>query len=131
MRNPILPLILLFLCFLASPSFAFNKAKAMNFVAVNALMEYGQTLYERGAYDEATAVFNHVLSYDSHQAKALKYLKEMGHAPIEPVKVDVLNTQSLKQAIAAQQQSLALLQSQIKQMRANMDLQSLNEGYAR
>ena len=44
------------------PSFAQNNMEAMRFLTINALMQYGQKLYDRGDFNEASAVFNHVLS---------------------------------------------------------------------
>ena len=67
---------------LAGPAFAQNNMEAMKFLTVNALMQYGQKLYDRGDFNEATYVFNHVLTFDAHQAQALQYLKEMGHSPV-------------------------------------------------
>jgi len=75
--------VILILCLsFTGPSFAQNNAQAMRFLTVNALMQYGQRLYDRGDFDEATAVFDHVLTYDGHQVQALQYLKEMGKGPV-------------------------------------------------
>jgi len=79
MRKIILTLI--FCLTLSGSSFAQNNIQGMRILTVNALMEYGHRLYDRGDYNEATAVFNHVLTYDNHQPQALQYLKDMGHAP--------------------------------------------------
>ena len=107
---------------------------------INALVQYGEKLYERGDFDEASAVFNHVLIYDHHQPQALEYLKDMGHAqqvfhPFVPKQniiminrsdkhiinmVDVSNTQSLEGAIEAKKRVIEQLQTQITQMRANI-----------
>jgi len=113
-------ILTLMFCFFASlPVFAQNNIHAMNFLMVNSLMEYGQTLYDRGNLNEACAVFNHVLIYDPHQAQALHYLKEMGHAPL-----DADDTTSLKEAIAAKKQIIAKLQDQITEMRASIAAES-------
>lgn len=114
-------LILILSLSAAGPSFAQNNTEAMKILTVNALMEYGQSLYERGDYSEATAVFNHVLAYDSHQVQALKYIKEMGHSPVPALgTADGLDTKSLKEAIEAKKQSIEQLQSQITQLRASI-----------
>jgi len=120
------------------PVLAQNNVQAMRFLTVNALMQYGQKLYDRGDFNEASAVFNHVLVYDSHQAQALQYLKEMGRSftpgmppaqrnmvaqyPDEQIvnTVDVLSTDSLKKAIEAKKRVIEKLRSQIRQMRENM-----------
>ena len=143
--------IILILCLSAvGSSFAQNNLEAMRFLTVNTLVQYGQQLYDRGDFKEACAVFNHVLTYDSHQAQALQYLKNMGHLPaltpgpvsallisnpIVPVPnkavttksdeqivntVDVSKTESLKRAIEAQKRIVAELRAQIIQMRANL-----------
>jgi hypothetical protein len=132
----------------AGPSFAQNNMEAMRFLTVNALVQYGQKLYDRGDFNEACAVFNHVLTYDSHQAQALEYLKDMGHSPapspvpIVPVQsiivigkadeqivntVDVSDTESLKRAIEAQKRVIEKLRAQVMQMRANLAAQSAVE----
>jgi len=71
-------LTLIFCTIAAGASFAQNNMQAMKFLTVNALMEYGQKLYDRGDYNEACAVFKHVLAYDSQQPQALAYLKKIG-----------------------------------------------------
>src|ERR1039457_12956 len=91
----------------AVPSFAQNNMEGMRFLTVNALLQYGQKLYDRGDFNEACAVFNHVLDFDGHQPKALQYLKKMGHSPAPSITlqpVDVSDTQSLKDAIEAKKQ---------------------------
>ena len=135
-------------------AFAQNNMEAMRFLTVNALMQYGQKLYDRGDFNEASAVFDHVLNYDSHQPQALQYLKQMGHfpashlstvmapQPVVPVQniivirksadqivntVDVSDTASLKEAIEAKRESIEKLRSQIMQMRANIASQSAGE----
>jgi tetratricopeptide (TPR) repeat protein len=118
MKKIILTLVL---CLsVAGPSFAQNNTEAMKFLTINALMQYGQKLYERGDFNEATAVFNHVLTYDGHQVQALEYIKEMRHSP-----VDISDTQSLKEAIEAKKQVIERLRNQIMQMRANLAAQSV------
>ena len=131
--------VTLILCLLvAGSSFAQNNTQAMRFLTVNALVQYGQKLYDRGDYHEASAVFNHVLTFDGHQAQALKYLKNMqpqASKPFVPVpniivvrklenqivdKVDISDTDSLKKAIEAKKQVIAQLRAQIIQMRANI-----------
>ncbi|MDE2231817.1 MAG: hypothetical protein KGJ95_07140 [Candidatus Omnitrophica bacterium] len=74
------------LCFWgAVPSFAQtlsqNYIDGMRSLTVNTLIQYGQLLYDRGDLDGARAVFDHVLTFNSHQAQALQYLKEMGYTP--------------------------------------------------
>ena len=52
-------LILTFIfCITAGASFAQNNMQAMKFLTIDALMEYGQKLYDRGDYNEACAVFS-------------------------------------------------------------------------
>jgi len=76
-------------------AFAQNNIEAMRFLEVTAMMQYGQKLYDRGDFNEACAVFDHVLLFDSHQAQALEYLREMGRLPrpipetVRPVLVPV------------------------------------------
>ena len=130
-------IITLFLCFLmAGTSFAQNNMQGMTILKVTALMRYGQNLYERGDYNEASAVFNHVLTFDAHQAQALQYLKAMGIAPVSNLSapavlskntVDVTDTKSLQQAIEAKKQNIANLQVQIKEMRARLAAQSIEQ----
>jgi len=104
-------LIALITLSLSGPSFAMTNAEGMKILTINALMNYGQKLYDRGDYSEASAVFNHVLVYDSHQPEALKYLKSMGYFP------DVNDAQSLQKAIGLQQHIIEKLQGQIIQLR--------------
>ena len=142
--------------FAAAPCFAQNNIQAMRFLTINALMEYGQRLYDRGDFNEATAVFNHVLTYDSHDPRALQYLKDMGHPAlphISPViksqasrhivpaqdiivvkksneqiinKINVLDTENLKQAIAVKKDIIEKLKDQIAQMKASIASQTEN-----
>ncbi len=119
-------LILIFCLLMAKTSFAQNNVEGMRFLTINALMQYGQKLYDRGDFNGATAVFDHVLIYDGHQAQALRYLKEMGHSP-SPMTgltarstLDTLDTRSLAQAIEAKKQSIEKLRAQIKQLRAHI-----------
>jgi hypothetical protein len=119
--------LILILCFsTAGLSFAQNNTEGMKALTINALMEYGQSLYDRGDYNEATAVFNHVLTFDSHQAQALEYIKEMGSKVVEKSDAPALeimdgpDTESLKQAIEAKKQSIEKLRAQITQLRANI-----------
>lgn len=118
MKNPIVPPIALILCLVAGPSFAQNNAEGMRFLAVSALMDYGQKLYDRGDYLEASAVFNRVLEYDHNQLKAMEYLKN-----IHPARVNVADTRSLERAVKLQQQIVEKLQSQIKRMRVRASSQ--------
>lgn len=74
-------LTLVFCLIAAGASLAQNNVQGMRFLIINSLVDYGQKLYDRGDFDEACAVFNHVLVYDHHQPLALRYLKEMGHLP--------------------------------------------------
>jgi len=126
----------------------------MRFLTINALMQYGQKLYDRGNFNEACNVFNHVLSFDGHQALALKYIKEMGRVPVtitipapQPVSLspaktfltlkrshelneskDVLfDNESLKRAIRIKKQRIEALRVQIMQMRLNLVSQSKEE----
>ncbi|MBF0570791.1 MAG: hypothetical protein HQL12_02855 [Candidatus Omnitrophica bacterium] len=118
----------------AGTSFAQNNMEAMRFLTINALMQYGQKLYDRGDFNEACSVFNHVLDYDGHQAQALQYLKDMGrlpairHVPIlqakAPQPVDIWDTQSLKKAIEIKKLKIEKLRTQIMQLRANIASQS-------
>jgi len=127
MKKTILTAIL---CLSAAwPSFAQNNIEAMRFLTVNSLMQYGLTLYDRGDYDQASAVFNHVLKYDSHQAQALQYLHDMGYSPGPHLvrKIDVSDTEKLQQAVEAKKKSIARLRDQIIQIRANIASQSLEE----
>lgn len=123
MKKIIYPLISCLL--IAGPAFAQNNMEAMKFLTINALVQYGQKLYDRGDYNEAGAVFNHVLTFDDHQAQALEFLKQMGQAPVSGA-VDISDTKSLKEAIEAKKRSIKILQSQIMQMRANIASQSDN-----
>ncbi len=110
---------------IAGPSYAFNNLQAMRFLMVSALMRYGQTLYDRGDYDEASAVFTHVLDYDSHQPKALNYLKEMH--PEDYALTDSSNlpdTSILEKTIAAKKMTIQKLEIKIKQMQANIAAES-------
>jgi len=127
MKNFVLSLIL---C-LSAPavSFAQNNIEGMRTLTVYALMQYGQNLYDRGDFDGATAVFDHVLNFDAHQARALRYLKDMGRLYVAPPNkianpVDLADTKSLQEAIEAKKQSIEKLQSQIMQMRATLSAQS-------
>jgi len=125
----IIPAILLCLT-LTGPCFAQNNIEAMRYLTVTALMQYGLKLYDRGNFDEATAVFNHVLSYDDHQAQALEYLKDMGRlpgpgvvsVPVPPVvsTADTLDTESLKKAIEDKRQEIEELRAQVARMRADL-----------
>ena len=131
------------LCLLAAgSSFAQNNMEGMRFLTINALMQYGQKLYDRGNFYEATAVFNHVLAYDAHQRQALHYLKNMGQVATSYVSkaskpsrpqpnvivirksddqivntVDVSNDESLKEAIEAKKHSIEKLKAQINKLR--------------
>jgi tetratricopeptide (TPR) repeat protein len=138
-------LAFIFCTIAAGAAFAQNNMQAMNFLTVTSLLDYGQKLYDRGDYDEACAVFNHVLAYDSKQPQALQYLKNMGRAPAvsaspvlppqvsEPIPqppktVDTSDARALKAAIAAEKQTIRTLQDQIMRMRdENMDSQSSEE----
>lgn len=126
----------------------------MKFLTINALIQYGQKLYDRGDFDGASDVFNHVLTYDAHQPQALQYLKEMGHSlvsipspilqlkasqPLVAVKdniavekfdapalkmVDISDTEALKEAIEAKKHIVEKLRAQIIQMKTNIASQS-------
>src|SRR5665213_1694987 len=115
------------------PSFAQSNMEGMRFLTVNALMQYGLKLYDRGDFNEASAVFNHVLTYDDHQSQALHYLKDMGRSPVVtdvnevPPALDISDTPSLKKAIEAKKQAIKKLQTQIMQMRATMASQSAGD----
>ncbi|MDE2222179.1 MAG: hypothetical protein KGK03_03810 [Candidatus Omnitrophica bacterium] len=76
-----------FVLFGIVPCLAQDYAQGMRSLVVNELMQYGQQLYDRGDMDGAKAVFGHVLSYDKHQPQALKYLKQMGYVPPQPVTI--------------------------------------------
>jgi hypothetical protein len=120
--------ILIFCTISSAACFAQNNAQAMKLITINTLMQYGEKLYERGDYNEASAVFNHVLTYDGQQAQALKYLKEMGRLPASYIlgKVDAADTNDLQAAIEAKRQSIEKLQFQIMQLRANIATLSAN-----
>jgi len=127
----------------AGPSFAMNNTQAMRFLMVTAMVQYGEKLYDRGDFDEASAVFNHVLVYDSHQAQALAFLKEMGHSQeistlnILPESssvdeqivraVDVTDTNSLKAAIGAQKRVIEQLRARINQMKVHLTSPAIAE----
>lgn len=134
--------------FTMGPAFAQSNAQAMRFLMVSSMMEYGQRLYDRGDYNGASSVFNHVLAYDAHQPQALEYLKDMGRGSQKPGAalrvskntivirkspeqivnmVDVSDTQSVKRAIEAKKQIIEKLRIQIKQMRASLAAQSAQE----
>ncbi|MBF0505040.1 MAG: hypothetical protein HQL14_08065 [Candidatus Omnitrophica bacterium] len=125
-------------------SFAQNNIQAMRFLTVNALMEYGQKLYDRGDYNGACAVFKHVLAYDGSQPQALRYLKDMkrsvsssaSHALKPQVsdtnieiqkKINISDKQELKNAIEAEKQLIKTLQDQITRMRSDIDSLSSEE----
>ena len=128
----------------AGASFAQNNMQAMKFLTINALMDYGQKLYDRGDYHEACAVFKHVLTYDGNQAQALQYLKNMGDPsgvsvtpvlPLQAPKVEIQNpkpiniadTKELKKAIEDKKEVIKQLQDQIMRMRADIASQSLED----
>jgi len=113
--------ICLSLILLSGNAFAQSNTEAMRFLMVNAMMQYGQKLYERGDFDEATAVFNHVLVYDHRQPQAISYLKQMGQGPTDTHDID-----SLRHAIEAKKRNIEKLKEQIRQMRANLALSSEN-----
>jgi|SRR5208283_4935864 len=114
-------LTLIFCTIAAGASFAQNNMQAMRFLTIDALMDYGQKLYDRGDYNEASAVFKHILAYDSHQLQALAYLKKIGN------KADISDTRALKRAIEAEKQTIKTLQDQIMRMRADIAAQSLEK----
>ena len=120
-------IFILFFCLLAvRPVYAQSNAQMMHEIMLNAMTQYGQKLYDRGDFDEATAVFNHVLSYDNHEPHALEYLKDMGRLPVPETlgPADILNDSYLKAAIAAKKASIEKLKSDIKQLRANIAAQA-------
>ena len=121
-------LTLIFCTIAAGASFAQNNMQAMRFLTIDALMDYGQKLYERGDYNEAGAVFKHVLAYDSNQPQALQYLKKIGKLSQPTLRqqdtVDVSDTKALQRAIEAEKQAIKTLQDQIRRMRDNMASQS-------
>jgi len=84
MKKSVLILVLLLMA--SGPVFAQNNMEIMKLLTINAMVQYGQKLYDRGDLDEASAVFNHVLTYDSHQRVALQYLKSMGRSPAPALK---------------------------------------------
>jgi hypothetical protein len=117
--------LILILCLpVPEASFAQNNVDGMRSLIVSSLMQYGKNLYDRGNFNDASAVFTHVLTYDKHQAQALQYLEVMGHAPSSGIAVDPADTESLKQAIEAKKQSIKKLQAQIIRLRANIASQS-------
>lgn len=114
-------LTLIFCTITAGAAFAQNNMQAMRFLTIDALMDYGQKLYDRGDYNEASAVFKHILAYDSHQPQALAYIKKIGN------KADISDTRALKMAIEAETQTIKTLQDQIMRMRADIAAQSLEK----
>lgn len=114
-------LTLIFCTITAGAAFAQNNMQAMRFLTIDALMDYGQKLYDRGDYNEASAVFKHILAYDSHQPQALAYIKKIGN------KADISDTRALKRAIEAETQTIKTLQDQIMRMRADIAAQSLEK----
>ena len=136
-------LTLVFCIAAVGTSFAQNNVQAMRFLTINALMEYGQKLYDRGNYNEASAVFKHVLAYDGKQPQALKYLKKMEDSSrasvppalslqvspiaLPPTSIDISDTKELKKAIEAEKQVIKVLQDQIMRMRSDLDSQSSGE----
>ena len=127
MKRAILTLILCVLA--AGASFAQEDAdmQASKSLTINAMVQYGQELYNRGDYNQARAVFNHVLTYDNHQAQALEYIKEIGQASAQSLKMVVGDMESLKEAIEAKKKTIEKLRIQIMQMRANLALPSAGE----
>lgn len=134
-------LAFIFCTIAAGAAFAQNNMQAMTFLTVTSLLDYGQKLYDRGDYNEACAVFRHVLAYDSHQPQALQYLKKMGYAytvrvrPALPPQgsesmverqdaVDISDEGALKSAIEAEKQTIKTLQDQIMRMRESIASQS-------
>ena len=118
-----------------SPCFAMSNIEGMRILTINALLQYGQKLYERGDRYGATAVFHHILTVDAHQPKALRFLKEMGNltptAPSGP-KTDIktiyqMDTVSLKEAIEAKKQAIEDLKAQIGELRFHISGQEGNE----
>ena len=129
----------------------------MRSLTIYALLQYGQKLYDRGDFNEACAVFDHVLTYDVHQRQALQFLKAMGRAPapnpgsimqpqesmvLVPLQknivagkfdvpllntVDISDTESMKKAIEDKKRVIEKLRVQIMQIRANLAAQSAKE----
>ncbi len=126
-------LILVFCVTSLGTSFAQNNLEGMKLLTIYSLVQYGQRLYDRGDYNEACAVFNHVLTFDGHQAQALRYLREMGHFPVSNFEgptekaADILDTKALREAIKAKKQSIEKLRAQITQMRASLASQNAVE----
>jgi len=150
-------LILVFCFLLSGTVFAQDNMQSMRVLTINSLVEYGQMLYERGDFNAASSVFNHVLRIDHHQAQAIKFLKDMGQKPVitpdpvpevkmvsikEPIKpnimevvtetpvfkiVDISDTKGLKEAIEAKKKDIEELHAQIKQMRDYLASQSESE----
>jgi len=120
-----------FCLILAGAAFAQDGGLSMKSLTINALMQYGQKLYDRGDLNGARDVFNHVLVYDHYQPQALKYIKEIDQPAQNNVTVkesdyksrkmlDLNDAESLKEAIAAKKQAIENLHAQIMQMRANI-----------
>ena len=78
-------LILVFMLMGVGSVFAQNNAQGMKLLTINSLMIYGQMLYDRGDLKGASDVFNHVLTFDHHQLKAISFLRSMGENPIVPI----------------------------------------------
>jgi tetratricopeptide (TPR) repeat protein len=119
-------LILILLMTAAGTVFAQNNAQAMKLLTVDALMEYGRTLYNRGDYSEAQGVFKHVLAFDGHQQQALQYLKDMEKPAVRSEtfvakpKAVGMSAPDLKKAIADEKQIIWQLQDQITRMKDSM-----------
>jgi len=123
--------LIVILCLtLAGPAFAQSGMEAMRALTVNSMVEYGQKLFDRGDYNEASAVFMRVLTFDSSQPQALQYLRKISYLSLPAPKamdiktVDVTDTKNMKAAIEVKKQRIKDLQAQIMQMRAQMGPQS-------
>jgi len=116
-------LVFILLMAAAGTAFAQNNAQAMRLLTVNALMEYGRTLYNRGDYSEAQGVFKHVLAFDGHQQQALQYLKDMKKPSVRSEvfvakpQAPQMTSQDLKKAIEDEKQIIWQLQDQITRMK--------------
>ena len=137
-----LKFIFIFLMLLTAAPLAHAK-HTMRDLAVEAMNDYGEKLYDRHDYKEATAVFKHILSYDPQNTEAQAYLNKIYPQPqivinrplvvqtskpavIEPVQIltsaaaDDPNA-DLKEEIAAQDKALDVLKEEVRRMHLELN----------
>ena len=118
-----------------------EQAGSLRDMTVQAMFEYGEKLYDRHDYREATHVFQHILFYDPQNTQALVYLNKMDPdfvaprpiivqvpAPkpmVVPVAAAVVGptdpNADLKEEIAAQDKMIDELKEDIHRMRVELN----------